>query len=172
MEMMMKQGSINHFWIAPAHEVSSQRKTIWLRWTHNCMDQRRDDGSSWFFRNVNTSNTARCINPQDRHLILPNKLTVTQPAKKFLAFYSTRRLTAVFTRAHHWSVSWARWIQSTTSHSISLRSIVILFSHFHLGLQMISSIQVFQSKYCKHFSPLSFMLHAPPISFTLIWSPE
>jgi hypothetical protein len=29
----------------------------------------------------------------------------------------------VFTTARHWSLSWSRWIQSTNSHPISLRSI-------------------------------------------------
>jgi hypothetical protein len=36
----------------------------------------------------------------------------------------------VFTRARHWSVSWARWLESTTSHPVSLRS-VILFIHIY-----------------------------------------
>jgi hypothetical protein len=30
----------------------------------------------------------------------------------------------LFTRAHHWSLSWSRCIQSTFSHPVSLRSIV------------------------------------------------
>jgi hypothetical protein len=40
----------------------------------------------------------------------------------------------VFTRALHWSLSWARSIQSTPLHPISLRSILILFNHLHVGL--------------------------------------
>jgi hypothetical protein len=43
----------------------------------------------------------------------------------------------VFTRALHWSLSWARSIQSIPSHPISLRSIVILSSYLrrlHSGL--------------------------------------
>jgi hypothetical protein len=40
----------------------------------------------------------------------------------------------VFTRAFHWSLSWARSIQSTPPHPVSLRSILILFSHLCLGL--------------------------------------
>jgi hypothetical protein len=40
----------------------------------------------------------------------------------------------VFTRALHWSLSWATSIQSSPSHPISLRSILILPSHLHLGL--------------------------------------
>jgi hypothetical protein len=39
----------------------------------------------------------------------------------------------VFIRTFHWSLSWARSIQAMSSHSISLRSILILFSHLRLG---------------------------------------
>jgi hypothetical protein len=44
--------------------------------------------------------------------IILEKLIVTQPVKKFPAFYGTRRFITVFTRSRHWSLSWARWIQS------------------------------------------------------------
>jgi hypothetical protein len=40
----------------------------------------------------------------------------------------------VFTRALRWSLFWARSIQSIPSHPISLRSILILFTHLRLGL--------------------------------------
>jgi hypothetical protein len=40
----------------------------------------------------------------------------------------------VFTRALHWSISWARSIPSITYHPISLRSILILSTHLRLGL--------------------------------------
>jgi hypothetical protein len=40
----------------------------------------------------------------------------------------------VFTRALYWSLSWSRSIQSIPSHPISLRSILILFTHLRLGL--------------------------------------
>jgi len=40
----------------------------------------------------------------------------------------------VLTTAPHWPLSWARWIQSTPSHSISLRFIQILSFHLRLGL--------------------------------------
>jgi hypothetical protein len=34
------------------------------------------------------------------------------------AFYETLRLITVSTRARHWSLPWARWIQSTSHHSL------------------------------------------------------
>jgi len=51
--------------------------------------------------------------------------------------YGTQRLITVFTRARQWSVSWARWIQSTSSHPASLRSIPILPSHLCLSITTI-----------------------------------
>jgi hypothetical protein len=49
-----------------------------------------------------------------------------------LAFYGTPRFISVFTRVLNWFLSWARWIQSTTSHPVSPRSILILSSHLHV----------------------------------------
>jgi hypothetical protein len=43
------------------------------------------------------------------------------------------RFIIVFTRARHWSLFWARWIQSTPSHPISSRSFLILCSNLRLG---------------------------------------
>jgi hypothetical protein len=44
---------------------------------------------------------------------------------KFPKFYGTWRFTTMFTTARHWSLPWARCIQSTSSHPVSLRSILI-----------------------------------------------
>jgi hypothetical protein len=60
------------------------------------------------------------------------KLIVTQLIKKFPALYGTRRIITVFTTARHWSKSWARCIQYTTSHPISPRCILILYSRLNL----------------------------------------
>jgi hypothetical protein len=35
-----------------------------------------------------------------------------------------------------------------------------------------SLLQVFQPKYCKHFSSLPCVLHALPISSSFTWSPK
>jgi hypothetical protein len=56
---------------------------------------------------------------------------IVQSLKNFPAFYGTRRFNIVFTRALHWSLSWAISIQSIPSY---LRSILILSTHLHLGL--------------------------------------
>jgi hypothetical protein len=40
------------------------------------------------------------------------KLPIVQPLKNFSGFYGTRRFITAFTRALHWSLSWARSIQS------------------------------------------------------------
>jgi hypothetical protein len=50
------------------------------------------------------------------------------------SIYGTRRYNNVLTRDLHWSLSWAVSIQSTPSHPISLRSILILSTHLRLGL--------------------------------------
>jgi hypothetical protein len=53
--------------------------------------------------------------------------------KNFPIFYENRKF-ILFTRTRHWSLSWIRWIQSISSHPISLRSILILFSYLRIGL--------------------------------------
>jgi hypothetical protein len=66
--------------------------------------------------------------------MVTKKLIVAQLVKKFPVFFGTRRFITVFTRTSHWTLSWARLIQSTLYHPISLRSILLLSSHQRLGL--------------------------------------
>jgi hypothetical protein len=47
--------------------------------------------------------------------------------------YGTQRFITVFTKTHHWTLSWASWIQFAPTTPISLRSILMLFSHLCLG---------------------------------------
>jgi hypothetical protein len=51
------------------------------------------------------------------------------------SLYRNLSFITVFKRAHHWSLSWGRCIQSTTSSPISLRCILKLSSHLGLGLR-------------------------------------
>jgi hypothetical protein len=44
-------------------------------------------------------------------------------------FHRTRRFTTTFMKTHHWDLSWTTAVHFTHSHSIPLRSILILFSH-------------------------------------------
>jgi hypothetical protein len=62
------------------------------------------------------------------------KPSVVQLLKNDPAFYGTRRFITVFTRALHLSLSWVRSIQSIPPHPVSLRSILILYTHLCLGL--------------------------------------
>jgi hypothetical protein len=71
-----------------------------------------------------------------------------QPLKNFPAFYGTRRFITMFIRALHWSLSWTRLIQSIPPRSISLRFILILFTHLRLCLSVVP-----------------FLLAFPPISY-------
>jgi len=102
------------------------------------------------------------LTPQSRDLL--EKLTVTELVKKFPAFYGTRWSTDVFTRPRHWTLSWARWIQSTSNHPISLKPIQTLYFQLSLGLPSGLSLQVFRPKIRMHFSSLPLVLHVLPIS--------
>jgi hypothetical protein len=73
----------------------------------------------------------------------------------------------VFTRAFHWSLSWTISIQSTPSHPISLRSILILFTHY--VFLVVSFLLACPPISYMHSSSPPFVLYAPPISFFLTW---
>jgi hypothetical protein len=76
----------------------------------------------------------------------------------------------VFTKALHWSLSWARTIQSIPYHPISLRFILILSNHLHLGLPS----GLFPSAFPTHilyaflFYPIHATCHAHFIFLDLI----
>jgi hypothetical protein len=57
-----------------------------------------------------------------------------QLLKNFPALYGTKRFITVFTGTFHWSLFWARSIQSIPPHPVSLRAILILTTHLRLGL--------------------------------------
>ena len=96
---------------------------------------------SWRLRGVGTRgdsaiicyvNTVRSylLTPWCR--ILPEQLTGLQLVKKFPAFHGTQRF--ALTSVRHVSLSWASPNQSIYPHPTSWRSILILFTHLHLGL--------------------------------------
>jgi hypothetical protein len=95
---------------------------------------------------------------------------IVQPLKNFPVFYGTRRFITIFTRAHQWSLSWPRSIQSIPPHLISRRFILILYTHLHLGLPSGLSFLVFPQVSYMHPSSTPFMLHALQSSSSLTWS--
>jgi hypothetical protein len=60
--------------------------------------------------------------------------------------------TTVFTRALHWSLSWAKSVQTIPPHPTSLTSILILSSHLHLGLPSVSFLLALPPKSYMHSS--------------------
>jgi hypothetical protein len=87
--------------------------------------------------------------------ILFEKLIVTNLSKKSCFLYGKRRFITVLTKARHWTLSWASRIYFTSSIPVSLRSLLMLSSHLHLGLP-------------SSFSPASYVPHVPPTSSSLI----
>jgi hypothetical protein len=88
--------------------------------------------------------------------ILLEKLTVTQLVDNMPAFYGSRRFITVFARACHWSLSWARWIQSTPSPPY--------FSEVHSDIILPSTPR--SSEWCvsfmfsdQNFVPISHLSH-------------
>jgi hypothetical protein len=88
------------------------------------------------------------------------RLTCSQPLKKFPAFYGTRRFITAFTSVRHLSVTWARAI-----HSTSWRSILMLSSHLRLGFPscLFPTVLTTKTLYTPLLSP--HVLHASPFSF-------
>jgi hypothetical protein len=72
------------------------------------------------------------------------------PVESFPTCYGTRSFITVFTKARHWSLSWAKWIQSVPPYPIYLRSILILSSYLRLSF------------WISHGSPIciTFLSHA------------
>jgi hypothetical protein len=67
--------------------------------------------------------------------VLFEELRASELIKKFLAIYRTPRFITVFARARYWFLSWARWIQSTASHPISLKiRSILIYSRHSLGV--------------------------------------
>ena len=98
--------------------------------------------------------------------VLLEKLTDSQPIKKLPAFYGTHWFITAFTKAHHLSLSWARSIQSISPHPTSWGSIWI-FSHLLLGLPSGFFPTGFPIKIPSVPILSPYMLHSPPISFSI-----
>ena len=118
-----------------------------------------------------------CRRRQELNLLTPwcrvllEKLTDLQLVKKFPAFHTTRRFITALTSVRHLSVSWVPPIQSIYPHPTSLRSVLILSTHLHLGLPSGSFPLVSPPRPYTPPSPHPYVPHAQLISFFLILSP-
>jgi hypothetical protein len=59
--------------------------------------------------------------PSLRSGVLLEKLIVTQLVTEFLTFHGTQRFIIIFTRPHHWSLSWARCCLHHSKQSIQFQ---------------------------------------------------
>jgi hypothetical protein len=67
-----------------------------------------------------------------KHNLRTDSFLRSSTRKDVPTFYGTRRSIIVFTTARHWTISWAKSIQSIPFHPISVRFILILSSHLPL----------------------------------------
>jgi hypothetical protein len=96
--------------------------------------------------------TVDCINKLTPRSRVLEKLIVTYLVKKFPNFYGTQNFHSVFTRARHWSLSWASCIQLTPFQPVSRWSIPVLFFQV---FGEVSSLQIFD----QNFVYISDLLH-------------
>lgn len=71
------------------------------------------------------------------------RILVSQLVKKFLSFHEPRRFVVMFKRIF---LFWARWIQFTSSQTISLISNLIISCHRHVWFQNYPFLSGFQTK--------------------------
>ena len=93
---------------------------------------------------------------------LLEKLLISELVKKFPAFYGIGCFITAFTKARQLFLSRARSIQFTSSHSISLRCVLIFSSQIYLGIPERFFLQVSPPKSHMHFYSLQQVAYVPP----------
>jgi hypothetical protein len=88
--------------------------------------------------------------------------------RKLRVFYGKQRLIRVFKRARHWSLFWARWIQSQTPKSFSPNFNLILSFHLCLGFPTYLLPSGFTTKILYAFLISPCVLYVPLISSSLM----
>jgi len=115
-----------------------------------CMIYNLDTINSW----IRVREFSNQLDPRGR--VFLKILILTHLVKEFPAFYGTRSF-IMFRTSRHRSLSWVRYIQSTSSNPISLISILILPSHLCLSLP--SGILTFDSQIKILFAYIIWSMH-------------
>jgi hypothetical protein len=92
----------------------------------------------------------------------PSRSRVLQLLKNTAAFYESRNSITEFTAVLHWSLSWARQIQSKPPHPIPSSSIPIQSTHIIFVFIVVSLFLTFLPITYMHDSSPRFLLHALP----------
>jgi hypothetical protein len=82
-----------------------------------------------------------------------------------------RKTITMSTAALQRNLQWVRWIRSTLSHPIYLRSVLILAIHQYQVLRKVLWPSAFPAVRFKHVYSLSCVIHVPFFSSSLIWFP-
>jgi len=154
----------------PQHHTTTHNTTQYHTTPHNTTQHHTTPHNTTQHRFADDTHrlyTLNTVKITAHSTVLPEKLTVPQRIKKFSAFCATRKFITAFTTVSFLSQTWGRSIQWIL---ISSRSLLILSSHLCLGLSTSSFPQVFPPKLSIHIYSPPHALHAPPISFFLIWS--
>ena len=91
---------------------------------------------------------------------------------KFLAFYATRKFIAVFTTVCSSPHREPDYFSPPSAPSYFMIHFNIILPFTPRSLQVDSFPQISPPKPCMHLCSPTYVLHAPPISFFSIWSPE
>ena len=95
-------------------------------------------------------------------MVLLEKLTGSQPVKKFPTFHGTRNFTTSFTSACHLSLSWARSIQSMPPIPLPEDPFEYYPPIYAWVFQVVSFPQGAPPKTCMHLFFPPYVLHASP----------
>lgn len=82
---------------------------------------------------------------------LLEELIISHLVNKFPISYEILRSIIMFARSSHWTLSWSKWIQSTSLNVITLGSVLVLSSNLRFSFQ--GTVWIFYLSTCYTPSP-------------------